>query len=51
LRPASETGNVMFSAAVSVGTRLKYWKTKPMRSRRNLVSPASSSFPMSSPPT
>ncbi len=41
----------MFSAAVSVGTRLKDWKTKPIRSRRSLVSPPSSSCPMSWPPT
>ena len=27
----------MFSSAVSEGTRLKVWKTKPMRSRRSLV--------------
>lgn len=31
-------GSVMFSEAVSVGTRLKDWKTKPMRSRRSRVS-------------
>ena len=29
--------NVMFSAAVSVGTRLKDWKIKPSRSRRSAV--------------
>ena len=28
----------MFSAAVSVGTRLKAWNTKPMVSRRSVVS-------------
>ena len=28
----------MFSTAVSVGSRLKNWKMKPMWSRRNLVS-------------
>ncbi len=37
----------MFSAAVSVGTRLKDWKTKPIRSRLNWVRPASSSSPIS----
>src|SRR5271170_4493076 len=41
----------MFSVAVSVGTRLKDWNTKPIRSRRSLVSPASSRVPTSSPPT
>ena len=30
LRPARSIGRVMFSAAVSVGTRLNAWKTKPM---------------------
>ena len=30
LRPASAIGSVMFSAAVSVGTRLNAWKTKPI---------------------
>ena len=33
----------MFSSAVSVGTRLKVWKTKPMRSRRSSVSSLSDS--------
>ena len=32
----------MFSSAVSVGTRLNAWKTKPMRSRRSSVSCLSS---------
>ena len=41
----------MFSAAVSVGTRLKDWKTKPILSRRSRVSPASSSVPTSWSPT
>ena len=40
----------MFSAAVSVGTRLKDWKIKPIRSRRNLVIPVSSSWQMSCSP-
>ena len=31
LRPARSIGRVMFSNAVSVGTRLKAWKTKPTR--------------------
>ena len=43
LRPASVSGSVMFSSAVSVGTRLNAWKTKPMRSRRSRVSCLSSS--------
>lgn len=33
----------MFSATVSVGTRLNAWKTKPTRSRRRRVSRRSSS--------
>ncbi len=37
LRPAMDSGSVMFSCAVSVGTRLKAWKTKPTWSRRNAV--------------
>jgi hypothetical protein len=36
-RPARDSGSVMFSMAVSVGTRLYDWKTKPMRSRRSSV--------------
>ena len=38
LRPAIESGSVMFSSAVSVGTRLKAWNTKPMCLRRSSVS-------------
>ncbi len=30
-------GRVMFSSAVSVGTRLNDWNTNPMRSRRSWV--------------
>ena len=37
----------MFSYAVSVGTRLNDWKTKPMRSRRSSVSCLSESVPSS----
>ena len=44
LRPARRAGSVMFSAAVSVGTRLKAWKMNPMRSRRSWVSWRSLSF-------
>ncbi len=35
--PVSSSGSSRFSSTVSVGTRLKNWKTKPMRSRRNSV--------------
>ena len=38
LRPAMRDGSRMFSSAVSVGSRLKAWKMKPMRSRRSRVS-------------
>ena len=37
-RPARANGSVMFSSAVSVGTRLNAWKTNPTRSRRSKVS-------------
>ncbi len=37
--PARRAGSVMFSAAVSVGSRLNDWNTKPMRSRRSSVRP------------
>ena len=37
-RPARSAGSVMFSSAVSVGMRLNDWNTKPMRSRRRIVS-------------
>jgi hypothetical protein len=38
LVPANELGSVMFSIAVSVGTRLNAWNTKPTLSRRSRVS-------------
>ncbi len=38
LRPAMSIGSVMFSRAVSVGSRLNAWKMKPILSRRNFVS-------------
>ena len=38
LRPAIESGRRMFSSAVSIGSRLKDWNTKPMWRRRSLVS-------------
>ncbi len=37
LRPAMSIGSVMFSMAVSVGSRLKAWKMKPILSRRSWV--------------
>ena len=46
LRPAMAIGSSMFSRAVSVGTRLKAWKMKPMRSLRRAVSLASRSVLM-----
>jgi hypothetical protein len=36
-------GSVMFSSAVSVGSRLNAWKMKPTLSRRSRVRPLSSS--------
>jgi len=44
LRPASDIGRVMFSSAVSVGTRLNAWKMKPILSRRSNVRRLSSSL-------
>ena len=41
----------MFSAAVSIGSRLKNWKMKPMWSRRSFVSSVSSSVVTSTPAT
>ena len=41
----------MFSAAVSIGSRLKNWKMNPMWSRRSFVSAVSSRPPMSIPAT
>ena len=46
-RRASVNGSVTFSPAVSVGTRLNDWKTKPIRSRRNAVSCRSDNEPSS----
>ncbi len=42
-RPARRNGSTTFSAAVSVGTKLNDWNTKPTRSRRSRVSCRSSS--------
>ena len=41
----------MFSSAVSIGSRLNCWKTKPMWRRRSLVSCLSGISVMSSSPT
>ena len=35
--PAIVSGSVMFSSALSIGSRLKNWKMKPMCSRRSFV--------------
>ena len=43
LRPARSSGSRMFCSAVSIGSRLKDWKTKPTWSRRKTVSAVSSS--------
>ena len=40
----------MFSSAVSVGSRLNDWKTKPMCRRRSFVSARSAIVEISSPP-
>ena len=42
-RPAISAGSSTFSSAVSAGSRLKNWKTKPIVSRRSRVSSRSSS--------
>ena len=39
----------MFSSAVSIGSRLKNWKTKPMCSRRSIVMSRSLSEPSTCP--
>ena len=43
LMPASRQGSAMLSPRVSVGSRLKNWNTKPIRSRRTRVSSSSPS--------
>ena len=50
LRPARSSGNVMFSSALSVGSRLNCWKMKPTLSRRSRVSCFSLSVVMSTSP-
>jgi hypothetical protein len=40
----------MFSSAVSIGSRLKNWKTKPMWRRRSFVRSVSPSFEIAVPP-
>ncbi len=47
LRPAMSMGSVMFSRAVSVGSRLNAWKMKPILSRRSCVSCLSFRLPSS----
>ena len=49
--PASISGSVMFSRAVSTGIRLYAWKTKPSLSRRSVVSFLSSRLASSWPAT
>ena len=49
LTPASVSGSTTFSCAVSIGSRLKNWKMKPMCARRSSVSSLSPSFVMSCP--
>jgi len=44
------SGSLMLPAAESTGSRLKAWKTKPMRSRRSRVSRRSGIEVISSPP-
>ena len=46
-RPAIVSGSVMFSSAVSTGSRLKAWKMKPIFSRRRSVRRLSSSVVIS----
>ena len=43
--PAIESGRRMFSSAVSIGSRLKNWKMKPMCLRRSFVISVSLRFP------
>ena len=50
LRPAIDSGSRMFSSAVSIGSRLNCWNTKPMWRRRSFVSCLSLIRVMSSPP-
>src|SRR5690606_13236414 len=47
--PSSSFGTATFSQAVSVGSRLKNWKTKPTLWRRNSACRSSGSRPISSP--
>ncbi len=47
--PASSSGRRTFSSTVSVEIRLKNWKTKPIRARRNSVRARSSSAETSQP--
>ena len=49
--PAMADGSRMFSSAVSIGSRLKNWNTKPMWRRRSFVSAVSLMAPRSWPAT
>ena len=49
--PASSSGSITFSIAVSAGIRLRRWNTKPTSWRRNRPRPAASSPASSWPPT
>src|SRR4029077_14212111 len=48
-RPASSSGSMTFSSAVSAGSRWKDWNTNPPRCARRRARPSSSSFVRSSP--
>ena len=45
LFPAIDSGSMMFSSAVSIGSRLKNWKMNPMCLRRSFVISVSLSEP------
>jgi hypothetical protein len=47
--PASACGTSMFSDAVSIGSKKKRWKTKPMLRRRIALRAASGSAPTGRP--
>ena len=49
--PAIDNGNVMFSSAVNIGSRLKNWNTNPICRRRNFVKSESFRFVISVPDT
>src|SRR5829696_4900164 len=51
LAPARRSGRATFSYALSDGSRLDAWKTKPIRARRSLVSRTGLSVPRSVSPS